>query len=93
MEMSRTGRESDVPKGDDDELRILRAILDIVRDDRDIAEVQGSIDLVHEVQRSGFVDVQREDERERAQSLEARSQNTSEETRYAAPVPSHHRTS
>lgn len=61
---------ADVPQGDDNELCVLRTVLDVVRDDGDVAEVKSGVDLVHEVQRSGLVNMQCEDERQRAQSLE-----------------------
>jgi hypothetical protein len=41
-----------VPEGDDDELRVLRPVLDVVRDDRNVPEIQRGIDFVHKVQRS-----------------------------------------
>ena len=44
------GRE-DIPQGDDDELRVLRTVLDVVGDDGDVAEIQRGIDLVHEIER------------------------------------------
>ena len=44
----------EIPEGDDDELRILGPIFDIVGHDRDIAEIKCSVDLVHEIQRSGL---------------------------------------
>ena len=40
-----------IPQGDDDELCVLGPVLDVVGDDGDVTEVQGSINLVHEVQR------------------------------------------
>lgn len=40
-----------LPQGDDDELRVLCSILDVVCDDGNIPEVESGIDLVHEVQR------------------------------------------
>jgi hypothetical protein len=43
-----------VPEGNDDELRILGSVLDVVRDDGHVPEVQRCIDLVHEVQRGGL---------------------------------------
>lgn len=36
---------------DDDELGILRALLDVVRHDGHVLEVEGRVDLVHHVQR------------------------------------------
>jgi len=44
-------QEGNQPKGDDDELSVLRPIFDVVGDDRNIPEVQGGVDLVHEVKR------------------------------------------
>ncbi len=40
-----------MPKRDDDELSIFRPVLDIVGYDRDIAEIEGGVNLIHEVQR------------------------------------------
>lgn len=40
-----------LPQGDDDELRVLRPILDIVRHDGHISEVQCGVYFVHEIQR------------------------------------------
>jgi hypothetical protein len=40
-----------IPKRDDDELCVLRPILDVVGDNGDITEVESCIDLVHKVQR------------------------------------------
>ncbi len=45
-----TKLEHIVAKGDDDKLRVLRPVLDIVRNDGDIAKIQSSINLVHEVE-------------------------------------------
>ena len=44
-----------VPQGDDDKLCILRPVLDVVRYDGDVAEVQRSIDLVHEIEWGGLM--------------------------------------
>ena len=51
------------------DLRVARALLDVVADDRDVAEVERGVDLVHHVQRRRLVVVEREDEREAAQRL------------------------
>jgi hypothetical protein len=40
-----------VAKGDNDELGVLCPVFDVVCDDGDIAEIQSSIDLIHEVKR------------------------------------------
>jgi hypothetical protein len=40
-----------IPKRNDDELCVLRPILDIIGDNGDITEVKSCIDLVHKVQR------------------------------------------
>ena len=48
------GRE-DIPQGDDDELRVLRTVFDVVGDDGDVAEVKSGIDLVHKVQGCGLI--------------------------------------
>ena len=42
------------PEGDDDELRVLCSVFDVVRDDRDVSEIQCGVYFVHEVQRSGL---------------------------------------
>lgn len=39
-----------LPKRNNDELCILGSILDVIGDDRNVAEIQGSIYLVHEIQ-------------------------------------------
>lgn len=67
--MRTTRMHDNAPKRDDDELRVLRPILDIIRDDRHVPEIQRGVDLVHEVQRRRLVRVEREHERERAQRL------------------------
>jgi len=41
-----------IPEGDDDELCILRAVLDVVGDDRNIPEIKRCIDFIHKVERS-----------------------------------------
>ena len=43
--------------------------LDVVCHDGDVSEVEGGVDLIHDVQRSGLVVVQREHQRQRAESL------------------------
>jgi len=48
--------------------------LDVVGDDGDVAEVQRGVDLVHDVQRRGFVVVKGENQRQRAQRLLAARQ-------------------
>ncbi|ETN00818.1 hypothetical protein PPTG_24185 [Phytophthora nicotianae INRA-310] len=47
-----------VAQGDDDELCVARALLDVVAHNRHVLEVQGSINLVHHVQRRGLVVMQ-----------------------------------
>ena len=46
-----TKLEHIVAKGDDNKLGVLRPVFNVVRDDRDIAKIQSSIDLVHEIKR------------------------------------------
>ena len=41
--------KSNVPERDDDELRVLRAVFDVVSDDGNITEVESSVNLVHKV--------------------------------------------
>lgn len=41
-----------IPQRNDDKLRVLRAVFDVVRDNRYVAEVKCRINLVHEVERS-----------------------------------------
>ena len=57
------------PKGDDDELSVLGPLLDIVGHDGDVLEVEGGVDLVHDVERRRLVVVEGEDEGERAERL------------------------
>jgi hypothetical protein len=45
-------------------LGILRSFFDIVSDDGDIFEIESRVDLVHEIERSGFVVMEGKDERE-----------------------------
>ncbi|RUS83430.1 hypothetical protein EGW08_008802, partial [Elysia chlorotica] len=47
-----------VPQRDNDELSILLSHLDVVGYDGNILEVEGGIDLVHDVERGGLVVVQ-----------------------------------
>lgn len=49
--MSKSLRVLDLPKGDDNELGILGTILDVVRNNGYISEVERSVNLVHEIQR------------------------------------------
>ena len=58
-----------VSKRNDDELRILRPVFDIVGNDRNISEIQRSVDFVHEVEWCRLEDMKRENQRQRAQSL------------------------
>ena len=46
-----TKLEHIVAKGDDDKLGVLRPVFDVVCDNGDIAKIQSSIDLVHEIKR------------------------------------------
>lgn len=57
---------TDPPEGDDDELCVLRTILDVVSDDGYIPEVKSSVNLVHEVERCRLVDMQCKHKCERA---------------------------
>jgi hypothetical protein len=43
---------SHVPKGDDDELGVLSPVFNVIGNNRDVSEVQGSVNFVHEVKRS-----------------------------------------
>ncbi|GMR33950.1 hypothetical protein PMAYCL1PPCAC_04145, partial [Pristionchus mayeri] len=63
-----------VAQRDDDELRVLRTILDVVADDGDVSEVERRIDLVHHVQRSGPESMKSEDEGERGERFLASRQ-------------------
>ena len=50
------------PQGNNDELCILRTVLDVIRDDGDIAEVESGVNLIHEIQRGrldAFVNINR----------------------------------
>ena len=38
-----------LPERNNDELRVLRSVLDVVRDNRHVPEIQRSVDLVHKV--------------------------------------------
>ena len=46
-----TGSAWFLPEGNDDELRVLRSVLNVVRDDRHVPEIQRGVDLIHKVQR------------------------------------------
>ena len=59
---------------DDDELGVAGALLDVVAYDGHVLEVQGGVDLVHDVQRRRFVVVQGEDQRQRRERLLATGQ-------------------
>ena len=50
----------------------LRTHLDVVCDDGNVSEVEGGIDLVHDVQRRGLVVMQRKHQRQRAERLRMR---------------------
>jgi len=61
-----------VSERNDDELSVLRTVLDIVGIDRNVPEVKCCVDLVHEVlvvQRCRFEDVKSEDESQRTEGL------------------------
>eukprot|EP00962_Isochrysis_galbana_P023267 scaffold7006_cov108-Isochrysis_galbana.AAC.8 len=58
-----------VAQRDDDELRVARALLDVVAHDGDVAEVERRVDLIHHVERRRLVVVERKDERERRERL------------------------
>ena len=47
-------RTGSVPERNYDELRVLGSILDVVRDDRHVPEIQRGVDLVHEIQWGGL---------------------------------------
>ena len=57
------------PQGYDYELRVLSSLLDVVGHDGDVLEVQGGVDLVHDVEWGGFVVVESKYERQRGQGL------------------------
>jgi len=63
-----------VPQGDNDELGILRTIFDVISNNRNVAEVKSGVNLIHEVQRRGFVDMQSENQSEGTQRLLASRQ-------------------
>lgn len=46
---------NDVCSPDNDELCVLRSLLDVVGNNGHVLEVEGSINLVHDIQRSGLV--------------------------------------
>ena len=62
------------PQGYDYELRVLGPLLDIVGHDGDVLEVEGGVDLVHDVEWGGFVVVEGEDESQGGQGLLATRQ-------------------
>jgi len=62
------------PQGYDYELRVLGPLLDIVGHDGDVLEVEGGVDLVHDVEWGGFVVVEGEDESQGGQGLLATGQ-------------------
>jgi hypothetical protein len=41
--------EQELPQRNDDKLGILGPILDVVGDNRDVSEIEGSVDFVHKV--------------------------------------------
>lgn len=57
-----TELEHIVSKRNYDELCVLRTIFNIVSDDGDVPEIKRSVNLIHEVQRCRFEDMEREDE-------------------------------
>ena len=62
------------PQGYDYELRVLSSLLDVVGHDGDVLEVQGGVDLVHDVEWGGFVVVEGKDESQGGQGLLATRQ-------------------
>lgn len=61
-------KESDphiVTQGDNDKLRVLGSLLDIVCNDRDIPEIQSCIYFVHKVERCRLEDMKSEDQGQR----------------------------
>ena len=54
LDHKQEGQVGFVPEGNDDELCVLSSVLDVVRDDRHVPEIQRGVDLVHEVQRGGL---------------------------------------
>ena len=58
-----------VAQADDDELCVLRPLLDVVSHNRHVFEIKGCINLVHEVQRCRFEMMESENECQRAQRL------------------------
>lgn len=64
-----TQLEHVVSQRNDDKLRVLRAVFDVVRDNRYVAEVKRRINLVHEVERGRLIHVQSEHQGERTQRL------------------------
>ena len=67
-------RKGIVPQGYDYELRVLGPLLDIVGHDGDVLEVEGGVDLVHDVEWGGLVVVEGEDESQGGQGLLATRQ-------------------
>ena len=53
----------------DDKLGVFSAFLDVVGHDGDVLEVQGSVDLVHHVERGGLVVVESKDQGQRRESF------------------------
>ena len=49
MSLSNLSAATDSPQGDNDELSVLRSVLDIVRHNGNVTEVEGSVNLVHKV--------------------------------------------
>ena len=62
------------PQGDDDELGVLGPLLDVVGHYGHVLEVQGGVDLVHDVEWGGLVVVEGEDESQGGQGLLATRQ-------------------
>ena len=57
------------PKGDDDELSVPSSLLDVVGHDWDVLEIQGGVDLIHDVERGGLVVVEGEHQGQWGQGL------------------------
>ena len=49
MSLGNSSAATDSPQGDNDELSVLRSVLDIVRHNGNVTEVEGSVNLVHKV--------------------------------------------
>ena len=58
-----------LPQGDDDELSVLGSLFDVVGHNGNVLEVQGSVNLVHDVERCWLVVMESEDQGERGESL------------------------